>query len=230
MLTVHRTVLTTRNLTSQHVPPTSPAPTQQLPSIAEEGGSAGGEDASGEAISRQSGGREDLDDLSDLDVTEDPDLVTLPEDCFAPAAAPGNGTAGNMRAGKMRPSTRDAGSAPPAPSTSSERTGVRAGSHNSGSRSSSGSTSDSGSDSGSDSSRDPSSDGDGGDQPAVLAGRAAHKLNTFGSPLALDPGRTRSQSRGWQMSASCAEVLLSYAEEAVALKGVTRGWNPVRGR
>ena len=49
-----------------------PAPPQQLPLIAEEGGSTAGESASGEGEPSQGGGRveEDLDGESDLDVTE----------------------------------------------------------------------------------------------------------------------------------------------------------------
>ena len=50
-VTTHRTILTTRNVTWQHVPPAPPAPQQHLPPIAEEGESTAGEGASGEGAS-----------------------------------------------------------------------------------------------------------------------------------------------------------------------------------
>ena len=62
VLTSHRTVLTTRNLTWQHVPSVPPEPPQQLPPIEEEGESEAGEGESGEGASSQGGGRVDDDD------------------------------------------------------------------------------------------------------------------------------------------------------------------------
>ena len=72
VLTANRSILTTRNVTWRHVPLPPPAPPQQLPPIAEEGGSTAGESASGEGAPSHGGGRveEDLDGESDLDVTE----------------------------------------------------------------------------------------------------------------------------------------------------------------
>ena len=71
VLTVHRSILTTRNATWQHVTSAPPAPPQQLPLIAEEGKSTAEEGASREGASSQGGGRvEDLDSESDLDMTE----------------------------------------------------------------------------------------------------------------------------------------------------------------
>ena len=61
-----RPILTTRNVTWQHVPSAPPTPPQQLPSIGKEGEStagevASGEGATGEGASSQGGGRvEDL--------------------------------------------------------------------------------------------------------------------------------------------------------------------------
>ena len=57
VLTTHWTILTTRNVTWQHVPPAPPAPQQHLSPIAEEGEPTAGEGASGEGASSQGGGR-----------------------------------------------------------------------------------------------------------------------------------------------------------------------------
>ena len=72
VLTANRSILTTRNVTWRHVPLSRPAPPQQLPPIAEEGGSTAGEGASGERAPSQGGGgvEEVLDNESDLDDTE----------------------------------------------------------------------------------------------------------------------------------------------------------------
>ena len=56
VLTANRSILTTRNVTWRHVPLSRPAPPQQLPPIAEEGGSTAGEGASGERAPSQGGG------------------------------------------------------------------------------------------------------------------------------------------------------------------------------
>ena len=72
VLTANRSILTTRNVTWRHVPLSRLAPPQQLPPIAEEGGSTAGEGASGERAPSQGGGgaEEVLDNESDLDDTE----------------------------------------------------------------------------------------------------------------------------------------------------------------
>ena len=71
VLTAHRSILTTRNITWQHVSPAPPAPPQQLPPIAEEGESTAGEGTSGKGASSQGGGRvDDLYSESDLDMRE----------------------------------------------------------------------------------------------------------------------------------------------------------------
>ena len=78
VLTANRSILTTRNVTWRHVPLPPPAPPQQLPPIAEEGGSTAGEGENGEGAPSQGGGRveEDLDGESDLDVTEVGPMLT----------------------------------------------------------------------------------------------------------------------------------------------------------
>ena len=70
VLTSHRTILTTRNVTWQNVPRAPTAPQQHLPPSAEGGESTAGEGASGEGASSQGGGRvADLDSESELDMT-----------------------------------------------------------------------------------------------------------------------------------------------------------------
>ena len=58
VLTANRSILTTRNVTWRHVPLSRPAPPQQLPPIAEEGGvySGGGRERGESAESRRRGG------------------------------------------------------------------------------------------------------------------------------------------------------------------------------
>ena len=81
VLTGHRSILTTQNVTWQHVTSAPPAPPQQLPPIAEGGDSTAGEGASGEGKSSQVGGRvEDLYIDSDLDMTEVWPLVPPADD------------------------------------------------------------------------------------------------------------------------------------------------------
>ena len=91
VLTAHRSILTTRNVTLKHVPSAAPAPPQQLPPIAGEGESIAREGASGEGASSQGGGRvEDLYSESNLDMTEVWRPVP-PATREAPAAKPGAG-------------------------------------------------------------------------------------------------------------------------------------------
>ena len=71
VLTAHRSILTTQNVTWQHVPSAPLAPLQQLPPIAVEAESTAGEGASREGASSRGGGTlEDLNSESDLDMTE----------------------------------------------------------------------------------------------------------------------------------------------------------------
>ena len=195
-LTAHRSILTTRNVTWQHVPSASPAPPQQLSHIAEEGESTAGEGASGEGASNQGRGKvEDLYSEFDLDMTEiwPPVPPVTPE---APAVEPGAGAGGGC------------GRQPPTPSVSPGRTDL--GGIN-------GSSSSSSSD-GSRTSSDSSNSNDSGDLP-TLVGRPARDLEVFGELPALQSGRTKSQSRGLTMSTSYADALLAYTMRTVEAKG-----------
>ena len=49
-------------------------------------------------------------------------------------------------------------------------------------------------------------------------GRPARDLQVFGELPALQSGRSRSQSQGLTMSASCADALLAYAMRTVKAK------------
>ena len=91
VLTTHRIILTTHNVTWQHVPPAPPAPQQHLPPIAEEGESTAEEGVSGEGASSQGGGRvADLNSESDLDMTGVGPVLSATRN--APAAEAGAGT------------------------------------------------------------------------------------------------------------------------------------------
>ena len=63
-------------------------------------------------------------------------------------------------------------------------------------------------------SSDSSNSNDSRELPALVE-RPARDLEVFGELPALQSGRTRSQSRGLTMSASCADALLAYAMRAV---------------
>ena len=94
LLTAHRSILTTRNVTWQHVPSAPPATPQHLPSVAEKEESTAGEGANGEGASSQGGGR-----VQDLDSESDPDMAEVwprvpPATREAPAAEPGAGVGG----------------------------------------------------------------------------------------------------------------------------------------
>ena len=89
VITTHRIILTSHNVTWQHVPPAPPAPQQHLPPIVEEEENTSREGASGEGSSNL-GGRSvaDLDSESDLDMTGvGPVLLTLRKAPAAEAAA-----------------------------------------------------------------------------------------------------------------------------------------------
>ena len=207
VLTTHRTILITRNVTWQHVPSAPPASQQHLPPISEEGQSTAGEGASGEGASSQGGGRvADLDGESDLDMTGVGPV--LPATRKAPAAEVGG--IGGVAEGN-----------PPAPSALSRRAGI--GSVNDSSNSSSSSDGsrfkdDSTSKRGSDSNANHTSNGSSntsdsvssGDIPA-LTGTEARRQQLLGKPPQLQSGHTRPQSRGWTLSESCTDALLAYA-------------------
>ena len=91
VLTANRSILTTRNVTWRHVPLSRPAPPQQLPPIAEEGGVTAGEGASGERAPSQGGGgvEEVLDNESDLDDTEVGPMLTATREAETGAGAGG---------------------------------------------------------------------------------------------------------------------------------------------
>ena len=169
-------------------------PPQQLPPIAEEGESRAGEGVSGEDESSQCVGRmEDLDSESDLDMTRGCPPVP-PATREAPAAEPG------AEAGRGAEGNR------PTPSVSPGRADF-SGINGSSSSSSSDDTH---------TSSDNSNSNDRGDLPA-LVGRPRY-LEGFGKLPALQSGRTRSQSWGLTMSASYADVLLTYAMRTVEAK------------
>ena len=93
VLTANRSILTTRNVTWRHVPLPPRAPPQQLPPIAEEGGSTVEEGASGEGAPSLGGVRveEDLDGESDLDVTEVGPMLTATAETGAGAGGVAEG-------------------------------------------------------------------------------------------------------------------------------------------
>ena len=208
--TTHRTILTTRNVTWQHVLPAPPVPQQHLPPIAEEGESTAGEGAIGEGASSQGGGSvADSNSESDLDVTGvGPVLLTTRK---APAAEVGTGTGTGGVAEGIPP-------APLAPSGRAEFGRVNDNSNSSSSSDSSNSKDDSTSRRGSDSnvshtsngSSSTSGSGSSGDIPAPTR-TGARRLQHFDKPPELQSGCTRSQSRGWTLSESCTDALLAYA-------------------
>ena len=186
VLTANRSILTTRNVTWRHVPLSRPAPPQQLPPIAEEGGSTAGEGASGERAPSQGGGgvEEVLDNESDLDDTEVGPMLTATRE-----AETGAGAGGVAEGDPAAPSGYH-GSRVSSSSSSSSR-------ESSSSRDSSSRTS-----SNTSTSR--------GDVP-TLAGREAHRQKWDGKIPALQGGRTRSQSKKHQMDADTADALLTHA-------------------
>ena len=185
VLTTHRTILTTRNVIWQHVPPASPGPQQHLPHFAEEGEARAGEGASGEGASSQGGGTvTELDSESDLDVTEVGPV--LPATRKVPATEAGART-GGVAEGNL-----------PAPSAPFRRAGIGSindSSHSSSSSNSNNSKYDSTSRRGSVSNaRNGSSNTSGsvssGDNPA-LTGTEARRLQHFGKPP-----NSRADARG----------------------------------
>ena len=208
VLTTYRTILTTRNVTWQHVHPAPPAPQPYLPPIAEEGESTAGEGARGEGTSSQGGGRvADLDSESDLDMTGVGSV--LPATRKTSAAEAGAGTGEVTEEGNLP--------APSAPSRGAEISSVNDSSISSSSSDRSNSKNDSLSRRGSDSIASHTSNGrnstsgsvSNGDMPA-LTGTEARRLQHFGKHPELQSGRTRSQSRGWTLSESRTDALLAY--------------------
>ena len=203
VLTTHRTILTTRNVTWQHVPPAPPAPQRHLPPIAEEGESTAGEGASGEGVSSQGGGRvADLDSESDLGMTGvGPALSATRKAPAAEARAGTGGVAEGNPPVPLAPSRRAEISSVNDSSDSKDNSTSRRSSDSNASHTSNGSSSTSGSVSS-------------GDIPA-LTGTEARRLQYFGKPLELQSGRTRSPLRGWTLSESSTDTLLSYAKTDV---------------
>ena len=169
-------------------------PSKQLLPIAEEGESTAREGESGEGTSSQGGGRVevDLDGESDLDVTEVGHVL--------PAIRKTQTAGTRARAGGV------AEGASPASSVSSRRTDNG---HNSSSIDSSSSSLNT--DNGEDKSGSSTSSRD---VPA-LTGREANQQRWNGKILALQGGRTRSQSRQYQMSMDTADALVAHAQRTV---------------
>ena len=133
---------------------------------------------------------------SDLDMTEVWPPVP-PATREAPSAEPGDGAGGGAEGN------------PPTPSVSPWRAAF-------------GGINGSSSSSSSDDSRtnsDSSNNNDSGEMHA-LVGRPARDLEVSGELPALQSGRTRSQSRGLSMSASCADALLANAMRTVKVKRI----------
>ena len=194
MFTTHRTILTTRNVTCQHVPTAPPGPQQYLPPIAEEGNSTAGEGASSQGGKRLV----DMDSESDLDMTGVGPV--LPATRNAPAAEAGAGTGGVAEVN------------PPAPSAPSRRAEI--GSANNSSNSKDDRTSRRGNDSNAShtSIASSSTSGSGSSEDITdLTGTEARRLQNFGKSSEPQSGRTRSQSWGWTSSESCTDTLLAYA-------------------
>ena len=200
VLTVTRPILTTRNVTWRQVPLFPPVPSKELLPIAEEGESTAREGESGEGTSSQGGGRVevDLDGESDLDVTEVGHVLpAIRRTQTAGARAGAGGVAeGASSASSVSSRRADSGISSITDSNSSS-------SSNSNGRSSSSNTANGDDKSGSSISS--------GDLPAFTGGEA-HRQRWNGKIPALQGGRTRSQSRQYQMSMDTADALLAHAE------------------
>ena len=208
MLTANRSILTTRNVTWRHVPPSPAVLPKRLLPIAEEGESTARESESGEGTSSQGGGRVevDLDGESDLDVT----VVghVLPAIRKTQTAEAGAGVGGvaedDSPASSVSSGRADNGSSSSTDSSSSNNS-------NCSNSSSSGSSSSSNTGNGEDKSGSSTSSGD----VPTLAGREVHRQRWNGKIPALQGGRTRSQSRQYQMNADTADALLAHAQRTV---------------
>ena len=173
--------------------------------IAEEGGSTAREGENGEGTSSQGGGRVevDLDGESDLDVTEVGHVL--------PAIQKTQTVGARAKAGGV------AEGAYPASSVSSKRAdnGITSSSNSNGRNSSNSNSSSSSSSSNTDNGEDKSgSSTSSGDVPA-LTRREAHRQRWNGKIPALQGGRTRSQSRQYQMSMDTADALVAHVQRTV---------------
>ena len=177
VLTTHRTILTTRNVTWKHVFSAPPAPQLHLPPIAEEGESTAGRARQVKARRRE-GGR-----LGQrVRPRQDGDGAHPTRNAQGASGRSGAGTVGVTEGN------------PPAPSAPSRR--AESGSVNDSSNSKDDSTSRRGSDSNANHTSNDSSSASGrassGDIPALL-GAEARRLQHFDKPPELQSGRTRSQ-------------------------------------
>ena len=203
VLTANRPIITTCNVTWRQVPLSLPVPSKQLLPIAEEGESTAREGESREGTSSQDGEGVDvdLDGESDLDVTEVGHVLPAIRKTQTAGARAG---AGGVAEG-----------ASPASSVSSRRAdnGISSitDSNSSSSSNSNGCNSSSSSSSNTDNGDDKSgSSPSSGDVPALTRGEA-YRQRLNGKIPALQGGRTRSQSRQYQMSTDTADALLAHA-------------------
>ena len=160
----------------------------------------------------------DLDGESDLDVTEVRHVLpAIRETQMAQAGAGAGGVAeGDSPASSVSSGRADNGSSSTDSSncsSSSSCSSSCSSSSNGSNSSSSGSSSSSSSNNGNGDDRSGSSSSS-GDVPA-LTGLEAHRQRWEGKIPALQGGRTRSQSRQYQMSADTADALLARAQRTV---------------
>jgi len=194
VLTRHRTVLITRNITWQRVSPAPPVPAQLSDSLSMEEGGSEADDAS---TSDQGGGGvvHELDKglarLNDLDLTWGFDLDAFLEERAQQAPAAGDAGDGNSETmGSSQGGAVDASSAPVGRVETAETIGSSQGGAVDASSVPAGrAESDPGEASASDTDQ-----GNGEDPPAVLSGRVAHE-SSWGRLPATVRGRTRGQSQ-----------------------------------
>ena len=218
VLTVNRSILTTRNVTWRQVPLSPPTPSKQLIPIAEEGESTGREGENGEGTSSQGGGRVevDLDDESDLDVTEVGHVLPAIWKTQTAGARAGPGVVAEGASLTSSVSSRRAdngisGITDSHSSSSSNSNGRSSSSDTDNGDDKSGSSSSSDTDNGDDKSGSSTSSGD---VPALTGGEA-HRQRWNGKIPALQGGRTRSQSRQYRMSMDTADALVAHAQRTV---------------
>ena len=212
VLTANRSILTTRNVTWRHVPPSPAVLPKRLLPIVEEGESTARQGESGEGTSSQGGGRVevDLDGESDLDVTVVGHVLpAIRKTQTAEAGAGVGGVAeGDSPSSSVSSGRADNGSSSSSTDSSSSNNSNCSNSSSSGSGSSS-SSSNTGN--GDDKSGSSTSSGD----VPTLTGREAHRQRWNDKIPALQGGRTRSQSRQYQMNAYTPDALLAHAQRTV---------------